>query len=204
MKKNIMILLISPEQTSATEIQTLHKLFEAGLQHFHFRKPEATLESHCAYLDQVDPQYYQYIMTHNFHRELTAEFPLKGIHLEERTWRAQEDELATYVQSFTDKEFEVSSSYHEPEDLAAQTVDFAYHLLSPVFAAISKSDMKGRGFDVRDIPKFIAGMGGINAKTTPEAVKLGFQGVGALGGVWNAEDPIQAFIEMQTAFAKAN
>ncbi|WP_299764227.1 thiamine phosphate synthase [uncultured Dokdonia sp.] len=195
-----MILLISPEQTSNTEIKTLHQLFEAGLEHFHFRKPNASLDQHRAYLDQVDPQYYQYMMTHNFHHELTAEFPLKGIHLEERKWRVQGDQLESYVTSFTDKEFVVSSSYHEPEDLAAQSVAFAYHLLSPVFSAISKSDMKGRGFDVRDIPKFIAGMGGINAQTTPEAVKLGFKGVGALGGVWNAPDPVQAFKEMQSAF----
>lgn len=199
-----MILLISPEQTSATEIQTLHQLFEAGLEYFHFRKPDATLEDHRAYLDQVDPSYHKYIMTHNFPQELTQEYAIKGIHLEERKWRAQGDALATYVQSFTDRGFAVSSSYHEPEDLAAQPVHFEYYLLSPVFAAISKSDMQGRGFDVRGIPKFIAGMGGINAQTTPEAVQLGFQGVGALGGVWNASDPVGAFKEMQTAFAKAN
>ncbi len=199
-----MILLISPEQTSDTEIQTLHGLFEAGLQHFHFRKPEATLEDHRVYLDQIDPAYYKYIMTHNFPQELTQEYAIQGIHLEERKWRAQGDQLGRYVKSFTDRGFAVSSSYHESEDLAAQPVAFAYHLLSPVFAAISKSDMQGRGFDVRHIPKFIAGMGGINAHTTPEAVRLGFQGVGALGGVWNASDPVRAFMEMQTAFAKAN
>jgi len=199
-----MILLISPEQTNDTEIQTLHKLFEAGLEHFHFRKPDATLNEHRAYLDQVDSKYYQYIMTHNFPKELTQEYAIKGIHLEERKWREQGTQLGAYVTSFKSKGFTVSSSYHEPEDLVAQTVDFAYHLLSPVFAAISKSDMKGRGFDVRNIPKFIAGMGGINAMTTPEAVRLGFRGVGALGGVWNAIDPVQAFMEMQTAFEKAN
>ncbi|WP_299675780.1 thiamine phosphate synthase [uncultured Dokdonia sp.] len=199
-----MILLISPEQTNDTEIQTLHQLFEAGLEYFHFRKPGATLEEHRVYLDKVNPKYYQYIMTHNFPQELTQEYAIKGIHLEERKWRAQEEQLETYVTSFTDKGFAVSSSYHEPEDLAAQKVEFAYHLLSPVFAAISKSDMQGRGFDVREIPKFIAGMGGINASTTPEAVKLGFQGVGALGGVWNADDPVEAFKEMQSAFAKSS
>ena len=198
-----MILLISPEQTDDIEIKTLHQLFEAGLEHFHFRKPNASLDEHRAYLDQIDPTYYSYIMTHNFPAELTQEYAIKGIHLEERKWREQGAALESYVKSFTDKGFVVSSSYHEPEDLAAQPVTFAYHLLSPVFAAISKSDMQGRGFDVRDIPKFIAGMGGINAQTTPEAVKLGFQGVGALGGVWNAKDPIQAFKEMQSAFAKA-
>jgi len=199
-----MILLISPEQTSDTEIKTLHQLFEAGLTHFHFRKPMASLEDHIAYINQVDSQYHKYIMTHNFHQELCELFDLKGIHLEEAKWRAQGDDLQEYVSAFAKAKKAISSSYHEPEDLAAQAVQFEYTILSPVFAAISKSAMQGRGFDVRHIDKFIVGMGGINAQTTPAAIALGFQGVGALGGVWNAIDPIGAFNEMKDVFAKAS
>lgn len=198
-----MILLISPEHTTQLEIKTLHALFEAGLTHFHFRKPTATLEQHIAYLDKVDPKFHKYIMTHNFHKELCDQFDLKGIHLEEAKWRAQGANLQEYVSAFAKAKKAISSSYHEPEDLAAQSVTFKYTILSPVFAAISKGDMQGRGFDVRGIDKFIVGMGGINAQTTPAAIALGFQGVGALGGVWNAEDPIQAFKEMKNAFTKA-
>ncbi len=197
-----MILLISPEETSDTEIQTLHKLFEAGLTHFHFRKPAASLSSHIAYLDQVDLRFHNRIMTHNFHKELCERFDLKGIHLEEAKWREQGAELQEYVSVFAKANKTVSSSYHEPDDLEAQQVAFEYTILSPVFAAISKSEMQGRGFDVRHIKKFVVGMGGINAKTTPEAVRLGFKGVGALGGVWNAENPVEAFKEMRDAFEK--
>ena len=213
-----MIILISPEQTSETEIHTLHQLFEAGLTHFHFRKPEASLEEHIAYLNQVDSQYYNRIMTHNFHKELCGQFDLKGIHLEEAKWRAQGENLQEYVSAFAKSNLGdsrpsgersgknkkiISSSYHEPEDLEAQSVPFDYTILSPVFAAISKSEMQGRGFDVRSIDKFIVGMGGINAQTTPDAVQLGFKGVGALGGVWNAPEPVVAFKEMKEAFDKA-
>jgi len=198
-----MLLLISPEKTLDKEIDTLHKLFEAGLTHFHFRKPTASLKEHIAYLDAVNPMCHKHIMTHNFHNELCGRFDLKGIHLEEAKWRAQGENLKEYVSTFNKARKTVSSSYHEPEDLAAQEVDFDYTILSPVFAAISKSEMKGRGFDVRHINKFIVGMGGINAQTTPQAVALGFQGVGALGGVWKDDDPVKAFIEMKKAFAKA-
>ena len=198
-----MILLISPEQTNNTELKTLHQLFETGLTHFHFRKPTASLEQHIAYLKSVDSKYHKYIMTHNFHQELCELFDIKGVHLEEAKWRAQGEQLDEYVATFIKTNKAVSSSYHEPEDLAAQTVVFEYTILSPVFAAISKSEMQGRGFDVRHIDKLIVGMGGINAQTTPEAVNLGFKGVGALGGVWNAENPVSAFKEMKNAFAKA-
>jgi len=198
-----MILLISPEQTSVTEIQTLHQLFKAGLTHFHFRKPTASLEEHIAYLDKVDSRFHKRIMTHNFHEELCKRFDLKGIHLEEAKWREQGENLAKYVYAFAKTKKTLSSSYHEPEDLEAQAVEFDYTILSPVFAAISKSEMQGRGFDVRSIDKFIVGMGGINAQTTPDAVQLGFKGVGALGGIWNAPDSVSAFKEMQEAFDKA-
>jgi thiamine-phosphate pyrophosphorylase len=63
--------------------------------------------------------------------------------------------------------------------------------------------MQGRGFVVRASDEFIVGMGGINAVTTPEAVALGFKGVGALGGIWNAQNPVAAFVEMQEAFKEA-
>ena len=142
-------------------------------------------------------------MAHNFHKELSQQFDIKGIHLEEAKWRAQGENLKNHTQQFKENGFTVSSSYHEPEDLIAQTVTFDYTILSPVFAAISKSDMQGRGFDVRGIDKLIVGMGGINTETTPQAVTLGFQGVGALGGIWNATDPVEAFIGMKMAFEEA-
>lgn len=198
-----MILLISPESTSDTEIEILHQLFEAGLHYFHFRKPEASLEQHKEYLTQVDRKFHKHIVVHNFHKELCDAFDLKGIHLEEARWRAQAERLEEYVSSYKGKGKTVSSSYHEPEDLKAQKVTFDYTILSPVFSAISKSGMKGRSFNVRHIDKFIVGMGGINAQTTPAAVALGFKGVGALGGIWNADDPVHAFLEMKDAFAKA-
>lgn len=198
-----MIFLISPENDIPNEIDILHQLFEAGLTHFHFRKPNKSIEEHREYLDQIDKEYHEFIVIHNF-QELAKEYNLKGIHLEERIWRGHGEALENYVNGFKSKEFSVSSSYHEPEDLEAQTVDFDYFILSPVFGAISKSDMKGRGFDVRHIPKFITGMGGINAQTTPDAIKLGFQGVGALGGVWNSDHPIESFIALQNAFENAN
>lgn len=201
-----MIILISPEQTDTKEIATLHHLFEEGLTHYHFRKPAASLQDHIDYLNNVDTRFHKHIVTHNYHKELCSRFDLKGVHLEEAQWRAQGTQLQSYVTYFKESyknPLSVSSSYHEPEDLAAQKVHFDYTILSPVFAAISKSDMQGRGFDVRTIDKFIIGMGGINAQTVGQALRFGFKGVGALGGVWNAEDAVEAFRELKYAFAKA-
>lgn len=198
-----MIIVISPEQTAPNELEILHELFKAGLTYYHFRKPEASLEKHRNYLEQIDAQYHSYIIAHNYREELCEQFNLKGVHLEEATWRSLGTSLKEYVTGYKERDFTVSSSYHEPEELEKQSVDFDYTILSPVFSAISKTGMKGRGFDVRPIKKRIVGMGGINVKTTPQAIDLGFKGVGALGGIWNAADPVKAFSEIKTAFAKA-
>ena len=133
-----------------------------------FRKPNKSIAEHRAYLNAIDSQFYNRIVIHNFH-ELAQEFSLKGIHLEERKWREKESNLGDYVLDFQNRGFSVSSSYHEPKDLEYQKVKFDYYMLSPVFGAISKPGYKGRGFNVQHIPKKIVGMGGINAKTTPES-----------------------------------
>lgn len=201
-----MIILISPEQTGMTEINTLHQLFEEGLTHYHLRKPTASLQEHIDYLNAVDAGYHKHIITHNHRKELCSRFNLKGVHLEEAQWRAQGAQLQSYVTSFKNtyaQPLSVSSSYHEQQDLTTQKVHFDYTILSPVFTAISKSGMQGRGFDVRAIDTCIIGMGGINAQTVGQALALGFKGVGALGGVWGAEDPVEAFREIKYALEKA-
>lgn len=199
-----MIFIISPEETIANEIETLHKLFEAGLTHFHFRKPKASLQEHQEYIDQVDKRFHNHIVTHNFHKELCDQYDLMGIHLEEAKWRVQGDNLEEYVSAFAKANKSISSSYHEMEDLIAQHDIFKYYILSPVFSAISKSGMEGRGFNVQHIDKFVAGMGGINAETIPDAYSLGFRGFGTIGGVWSQEDPVAALKEMKTALDTMN
>ena len=194
-----MVILIASERDLPNELDTLHQLFEAGLEFYHFRKPSYDVDKCGAYLSQIDPRFLNRIMIHD-HHELTQTYPVKGIHLEERKWREKGSKLTSYVANFKSQGFQVSSSYHEVEDLMTQEVSFDYYMLSPVFGAISKPGYKGRGFEVSHINKTIVGMGGINAKTTPEALFLGFHGVGTLGGIWNAVNPVEAFNEIQTAF----
>ncbi len=198
-----MVILISPENDLQKELQILHQLFDAGLAYYHLRKPNYTIDQYQAYLEQIDAQFHKNIMIHNYHK-VTKDYAVKGIHLEERKWREKEAHLASYVKSFKENDFYVSSSYHEMEDLAKQAVIFDYYMLSPVFAAISKPGYKGRGFEVSHIPKKIVGMGGINAETTPEALALGFKGVGTLGGIWNSQNPIEAFKKIKRAFTNTS
>lgn len=187
-----MIVLIAPEKDIPNEIEILQQLFEEGLEYYHFRKPDKNYEEHVAYLNQIDEKYHDRIVTHYFH-ELINEFNLKGIHFQEQK---RIDALENGNEYFIGLDMigkTISSSFHEPSALENCDIEFDYHLLSPVFSSISKKGYEGRGFDVNNIDKMIIGMGGINTDTIEKTLALGFQGIGVLGGVWNAEKPVESF-----------
>ncbi|MCO7184915.1 thiamine phosphate synthase [Tenacibaculum sp. XPcli2-G] len=196
-----MIVLIAPEKDIPNEIEILQQLFEEGLEYYHFRKPEKNYEEHVVYLSKIDEKYHDRIVTHYFH-ELINEFDLKGIHFQEQK---RIDALENGSEYFIGLDMigkTMSSSFHEPEELANCDIEFDYHLLSPVFSSISKEGYEGRGFDVNHIDKTIIGMGGINTDTIQETLELGFQGIGVLGGVWNTETPVESFKNIKRHYEK--
>ena len=197
-----MIILIAPEKDIPNEIKTLNQLFEEGLQFYHFRKPAKNFQEHVAYLQQIDTIYHNRIVVH-FHHQLINDFNLKGIHFQ---WQKRIDHIdnpSEYFKNLNMYGKTISSSFHEPEVLKACYFEFDYHLLSPVFSSISKKGYEGRGFDVNHINKTIVGVGGINTENIQETIKLGFKGIGVLGGVWNAENPIESFKNIKEQFEKS-
>lgn len=195
-----MIVLIAPENDVPNEIEILHQLFQQGLEYYHFRKPNKNYQEHCDYLNQIDKQYHNRIVVHYFH-ELTNEFDLKGIHFQEQKRRDCLDTPSDYFVKLNNMFGKtISSSFHEPEELEACSFEFDYHLLSPVFSSISKQGYKGRGFNVNAINKTIVGMGGVTTQNLATFTKLGFKGVGVLGGVWNSKNPVEDFKLMNDYF----
>lgn len=194
-----MIVLIAPENDIPNEIETLHQLFQEGLQYYHFRKPDKNYEAHCNYLNQIDSQYHNRIVVHYFH-ELINEFNLKGIHFQEQKRIDHIDNPGQYFKGLNMFGKTISSSFHEPQDIEACDFEFDYHLLSPVFSSISKQGYNGRGFDVNHIDKTIIGMGGVTPHNLLKFDALGYQGVGVLGGIWNHTDPVGVFKTMQKHF----
>lgn len=197
-----MIVLIAPEHTIKNEINILNQLFKAGLEYFHFRKPHLNYEEHCEYLNQIDKEYHSRIVVHFFH-ELINKYNLKGIHFQEQKRRDHLDVPNNYFKELNILGKTMSSSFHEPEVLANCEFEFDYHLLSPVFSSISKKGYEGKGFDVNHINKKIVGMGGVTTGNLVEFTKLGFMGVGVLGGIWNSSTPIADFETMRNYFTQA-
>ncbi|NMH86003.1 thiamine phosphate synthase [Flavivirga algicola] len=194
-----MIVLIAPEEDIRNELVILNQLFEAGLEYYHLRKPKKNYQEHCDYLDQVNTKYHSRIVVHFFH-ELINEYNLKGIHFQEQKRRDHIDNPGQYFKGLNMYGKTISSSFHDPDDLDHCEFEFDYHLLSPVFSSISKEGYKGKGFDINYIDKRIIGMGGVTTDNLPEFDKLGFKGVGVLGGIWNHNKPVKAFKKMKSHF----
>ncbi len=187
-----MLIVLTSEAVLENEAQKINDLFAAGLEILHLRKPTFSINGYRALLDQIDSKYHNRIMLHQFH-ELTQQYGLRGIHLQEQARLDLDDALAVTVKVYENKGLKVSSSFHAKEDIENCLVDFEYVLLSPVFGSISKAGYEGKGFDVTDLNKDVIGMGGINEDTLQATFDLGFKGVGVLGGIWNTKDPLQSF-----------
>lgn len=194
-----MIIVIAPENDIKNEISILHQIFEEGLEYYHLRKPSKNYEEHTNYLNQIDSKYHNRIIVHYFH-ELINDFNLRGIHFQEQKRQDALENGREYFLNLNMKGKTMSSSFHEPEVLEACDIEFDYHLLSPIFSSISKRGYEGRGFDVSTIDKTIVGMGGINEDTIEATLKLGFKGIGVLGGVWNAEKPVESFKNIKSYY----
>ncbi|GAA4305791.1 thiamine phosphate synthase [Aestuariibaculum suncheonense] len=185
-----MVVIIAPEHKLDNEIVILHELFREGLQYFHLRKPHHDFQFYCDYLNQIDIKYHDRIVVHEFH-ELLENYNLKGLHFREAKRRVTS--IETFENLRRANNITISSSFHSPEELADCKFKYDYHLLSPVFSSISKVGYKGQGFDVNHIDKTIIGMGGVTTKNLLEFDKLGYKGIGVLGGIWQSPSPVEDF-----------
>ncbi|MDO6472793.1 thiamine phosphate synthase [Maribacter sp. 1_MG-2023] len=197
-----MIVLIAPEKDIPNEIELLHQLFQEGLAYYHLRKPLKDYQEHCDYLNAIDTKYHNRIVVHFFH-ELINVYDLKGVHFQEQKRIDHIDNPGQYFKSLDMYGKTISSSFHDPKVLEDCEFEFDYHLLSPVFSSISKQGYEGKGFNVNQSEKLIVGMGGITDKTVQQTLKLGFKGIGVLGGVWNMENPVESFVALKKQYETA-
>ncbi len=194
-----MLVVITAENHIQNEGQILNLLFQNGLEILHLRKPGWTKSCYLELIREIHPDFHGKIMIHQFH-ELSTEFSLKGIHLPEHQRNSLKDGLHIYADSFRTKNFEVSSSFHELSELETCAYNFSYSFLSPVFTSISKNNYLGKTFDVTSSSKTIVALGGIQEQNIAAAFALGFDGVAALGCIWQNENPVHQFNQLNKAY----
>lgn len=192
----MMLVVISPERDRADEIPTLVRLFEAGLDRYHVRKPHASLADLARWLDAVPAVYRPRLILHQ-HHELVERFGLGGRHWPDRGDVALDTSRRGGWRS---------GSCHDLDTLSGAFGCFDSVFLSPVFPSVSKP---GYGPKDQTLISAVAAristrseaerktavlaLGGITLETAPRALALGFDGFAALGAVWHSVTPVAAF-----------
>lgn len=200
------LIVVSDPQFIPGEREVVHALFEAGLDTFHLRKPDADERQVLEFLKMIKPAFMKRIVLHQ-HYPLINRYNLKGIHLKESQYRRMPArELEEMVSALKKKGLRWSCAAHDPEMIPTIIDNPAYVFLSPVFPSISKPGyMSGR--DLTRLPGGdcpVIALGGIDKATISALSDKGFAGVALLGAIWetfkkndNCEETVQVFKQIR-------
>lgn len=209
------LVVISPEGDDARERDLVLALFAAGLERYHLRKPAWSRERMETWLRALPVEARARVMLHQ-HHALVAKLALGGVHQVGRGIRFAPDNrskvpsaasgVAALPPGLT------SRSCHTLTELRASLGHYDSVFFGPVFPSISKPGYGPHEDSPRaEISALLAhrtaserrttvvALGGITAETAPRALALGFDGVAALGAIWQAADPLHAFTDLQNS-----
>jgi thiamine-phosphate pyrophosphorylase len=197
MPVNFNLIVITPEKDIAGEAGTITKLFQAGLQTLHVRKPNHIRQELKNLLSEIPKEFHSRIVLHQ-HYELLNEFDLKGAHLPENRRKEGGTEGIRNI---------ISTSFHSLWNIKRERANFEYAFFSPVFKSISKKNHESsvdmdtlRIFFQSNKPvlKFpVIALGGISELNIADAMNIGFGGAACIGYIWENPDPVGQFIKLQ-------
>ncbi len=195
------LIVITPEQTPANELNTANRLFENGLQRLHIRKPSFTTDQLREYLGAIAPQYHQYLVLHN-HFNLFHEFKTGGIHLS--SYARNDISILKLIENIPPQLR--STSFHSWQEILDNTIHYGYVFISPVFDSVSKPGYAA-GIDLNGATQIrsqllatqqycpeIIGLGGVTKNNLGLLHQYKFDGGAMLGNVWMAADPVTDFM----------
>ncbi|AKD04257.1 thiamine phosphate synthase [Pontibacter korlensis] len=190
------LIVISSPAPVAGEPQRINQLFEAGLEHFHVRKPDYPKEQLRKLLSQIDAVHSPKIALHQ-HHVLAGEFGLNRLHFTEQSRSITP--LAKFTTLKSDG-YQLSTSVHSTEALQQLPSCFSYTFFGPVFNSISKPGYTAdipANFCLTAAEKAVPviALGGIDAGNISLVPKMHFDGAAVLGSIWNQpEQAVSNFI----------
>jgi thiamine-phosphate pyrophosphorylase len=204
------LIVISPEQDDPRETAVLGALLASGLERYHVRKPHWPVARLEAWLRALPAEWYSRLVLHQ-HHELVAKFGLGGCH-----WRDEKGGAACPQDALSalgaTRSTLTSRSCHDFAALGTALGKYDSVFFGPVFPSISKPGYgAGNNFSTNGLSALLAqrtpverhthvlALGGITAERLPQVHALGFDGVGVLGAIWKSDDPVAAFLELQSA-----
>ena len=183
------LMVITPEGDLSEEIEWVNKLFAAGLETLHLRKPGWNNQRLQAYLKAVAPQFHNRIMLH-YREELTKTFKLKGIHYQCENLPVRR------------RNYRVSCGAHSWQEFLEVSAVVDYAFVSPFFNSISKQGYRANE-ELMEIPQEVergkaVALGGIDSGNIHYAREQSMKGAAVLGTVWQSDNPLKAFLELKS------
>lgn len=195
-----MILVITSELSFVNETGIINELFRKGLDLLHIRKPGISREKMIDFIEKIDQSFYPQLVLHQ-HYEVGENFRISRFHFREAD--RKEDIHRSFINGNR-----ISTSVHNITTFNDPGKEWEYAFISPFFPSISK---KGYGEDStvieevksRDNPNVkIIALGGIHHRTIQRAFETGVDGIALLGSVWQADDPVEAFLSCRKAISE--
>jgi thiamine-phosphate pyrophosphorylase len=179
----------------ANEINTIHSLFENGLELLHVRKPDFSEAEIKSFLSEIKLDLRQRLVLHS-HHQLAAQFGIDRIHFTEKTRTETPEEN---LNDWKEKGFTLSTSVHQMIDFNELSYVFDYAFFGPVFESISKPnyisnlDFKKELEQRNNNKAALIAVGGIKSDNIKTGLKYGFDDVALLGTIWRSSNPIENF-----------
>lgn len=181
------LLVITPEGSYPQETRWVSRLFESGLETLHLRKPGWEAGQLLAYLQQLDACWHPQIMVH-YQAAVRDYVPVKGVHFQQHT-------LPKVKPDYT-----VSCPVHAWQEFVAIEAQVDYALLSPFSNSISKKGYAANpalpAVPVQARRQKAVALGGIDNSNITAVQQLGLGGAAVLGAVWQAADPLAAYLNI--------
>lgn len=186
------IVVISPESEDPRELPAMEGFFAAGLERYHVRKPAWSPGRLEAWLGSLPPAWRPQLVLHQ-HHSLAARL---GTGAHDRDLDAAPAPGA------------VSRSCHGVASLQRNLALYGSILFGPVFASLSKDGYgPAADFPWDELAALLSArnpgdarvlaIGGVTAAGLARCGELGFDGAAVLGAVWNAREPVAAFVSLR-------
>lgn len=176
------IIALSSPSPIPGEYETINWLLEQGVDRFHIRRPNSSLDLIEDSLNKIPDFFKCNTSVHSHHDEVKNMDISVGLH---HTSDSSFDTSFNGIQS---------KSFHSIEEIKNNKHPYSYAFLSPIFPSISKPGYKA-DFLESDLQEMnessgfpIFALGGVSVKTVLKAKKLGFSGIVLMGVLWEEEN----------------
>jgi thiamine-phosphate pyrophosphorylase len=199
------LVVLSPPDDHAREQEIVRGLFEAGLLRYHLRKPAWSAERTAGLLESLPLPLRRRVIAHR-HHEIALSLGAGGIHFRDDDQAPEDPGLQKGADGFA------SRSCHDVETVRAALGRYDAVFIGPLLASLSKpgygpmppparEELRGLLAARTEAQRSteVVALGGVTMQTLTDCHSLGFDGAALLGAVWDAPDPVAAFVTLNTA-----